>query len=397
MDSNKAYTWTLIETRPQLERFCRDNNTVDWLAFDTEFIPERYYRSKLCLISVATPKGNFVIDVIKTLAIDPFIRLLEDPRILKITHAGENDYRILVLDYHVKPKNIFDTQLSYGFLDYDYPLGLQLLVRRELGLRISKVELKSDWEKRPLTPKQLDYAVRDVIYLYPLMQELERKLEKSGKLEWAMSENQRWERPGSFRSEPVDYFSGLSLKNLSKKQKVFLLRLHHWRRQEARKINRPLGGVLKTRYIKSIVKSVAAGKEALLSDRTLPDGMLHRLWSTFHRLYHREIDAHEKQQLAQLPVEENDTPHHRIMMEMLHQLIKLKAAVHSISPALIISKKEINKMKADPGYHATELQEGWRRHVLGGDLLQWIIKRNPIDAVIEGSNCILTMRESRLS
>lgn len=166
--------WILIEDSTKLDLFYRDNKGVDWLAFDTEFIPERYYFNKLCLISIVTPISNYIIDVLKLSHIRPFIRLLEDPTILKITHAGENDYRILALDHHVIPRNTFDTQLSYGFLDFDYPLGLQTIVEKELKTRISKVEMRSDWEKRPLTQDQLKYAVSDVIHLYPLMNILKK-------------------------------------------------------------------------------------------------------------------------------------------------------------------------------------------------------------------------------
>ena len=194
MKISDPHRYTLIESQAHLERFCKACNNLPWLAFDTEFIPERYYRSKLCLISVTTPEGNSVIDVLKVSHLKPFIRLIENPSILKITHAGENDYRILVRDYQAKPRNIFDTQLSYGFLDYDYPMGLQLLIERVLGTRISKEELRSDWERRPLKAEQLAYAVRDVAYLHPLMEAIQERLKKEGKLEWAELENRAWEK-----------------------------------------------------------------------------------------------------------------------------------------------------------------------------------------------------------
>jgi ribonuclease D len=388
----KEYTWTMLETAGQLDRFYRRSKTVEWLAFDTEFIPERYYLSKLCLIPVNTEEGSYIIDVLKVGDISPFIRLVEDSRILKITHAGENDYRILMNTYGAKPRNIFDTQLAYGFLDYEYPLGLQVLVERELKHRISKLELRSDWEKRPLTSRQLDYALGDVVYLYPLMKILEQKLEKSGKREWAREENRRWENPGCFDSDPLDYFSTLPMRNLSRKQKVFLIRLHRWRRGEAEKSDRPLNEVLKTRYLKTIAKIIRGGKSALLKDRTLPNSMVSRRGAVFCQLYEQEVTGEEKALLAQLPVEEHEDPRHRVMMEMLHQLIKMKAAEHSLSPSLVLSKKELNKMKNDNHYFPARLEQGWRKTLLGGELLQWLKNRNLIDVRIDGNTCVLTMR-----
>jgi len=219
--SKELYTWTLIDTPRQMKRFYHENRHADWLAFDTEFIPERYYHSKLCLISMATEKGNYVIDVIRNPDLGPFIKLLENKHITKITHAGENDYRILRLDYNVEPENIFDTQLAYGFLDYDYPQGLQILLYKEMKLRIPKVELRSDWEKRPLSQEQLSYAVGDVVHLFALKNVLEQQLKEESKLAWASDECRRWEASDYFDTAPLDYLSQLPMQNLTRKQKIF--------------------------------------------------------------------------------------------------------------------------------------------------------------------------------
>ena len=99
MDQSKQnYDWTLIETGRQLQEFYEEHCSTAWLAFDTEFIPERYFRSRLCLISAVTTNGNYVIDVIKISDLSPFIRLVENSDIQKFTNAGENDYRNLELD-----------------------------------------------------------------------------------------------------------------------------------------------------------------------------------------------------------------------------------------------------------------------------------------------------------
>ncbi|MCP4153539.1 MAG: ribonuclease D, partial [bacterium] len=109
-------TYTFVETQEQLLRFANDIKRGRWIAFDTEFIPEKYYRYKLCVISVAAERGNYILDVIKLDNIDAFLKIVENPKVLKITHAGENDYRILLENYGTKAVNVFDTQLSHGFL-----------------------------------------------------------------------------------------------------------------------------------------------------------------------------------------------------------------------------------------------------------------------------------------
>lgn len=389
---DRSHHCVLIETPEQLESFYHRTRAVDWMAFDTEFIPERYYRSRLCLISVASPLGNFIIDVIKVPDISLFIRFIDSPGILKITHAGENDYRILTAGYNAKPQNLFDTQLSYGFLNYEYPLGLQYLVNKELNQKISKQELRSDWEKRPLTQAQLDYAARDVIYLYSLADVMERKLKRSGKLGWAMQEHLRWEQPDFFKSDPDSYYGKLPMRNLSKKQKIFMVRLHQWRTKKAQSNNCPLNEVLKSRYITTIVKNFTMGKKALLRDRTLPDNMLHQNWSVFQRLYHESITVREESILERLPDESSDDIQSQLLLDQLHLLIKMKSAEHKVSPSLVMPRKEINKLKDDPTYFPDWLESGWRKELLGDDLLRWLSRRKSIEVDMQGDICKLVMK-----
>jgi len=346
-------------------------------------------------ISVATARGNFVLDTMKLPTLTPFLEMLEDPKILKITHAGENDYQILAIEYGVSPVNLFDTQLAYGFMNRDYPLGLQFLVERELKLQMNKGALKSDWEKRPLSPEQLQYAVSDVLHLYPLFKTMKRKLNRRGKLDWACEENLRWEAPGYFSSEPLDlveYIAGMSTRNLNRQQTVFLMRLHQWRHSEAKRRNCPLNQVLKTRLINTIVRGISGGKSMLQKDRTVPENILNQHWALFKRLYNRRITPKERSILNQLPKEENGDPHLSVLMDILYQVIRMKAVEHGISPNLILSRKERSKMKTDNHFCPDSLRSGWRKQVLGNDLLEWIKKRNPIDIVFENNACKITMR-----
>jgi ribonuclease D len=397
-NAHKNLDYTLVETGDQLTRFYAENKGIQWMAFDTEFIPEKYFRSKLCVISVATPNGNYVLDAIKLDKLDGVLRLIEAPNILKITHAGENDYQILVTGYNAKPKNLFDTQLSYGFLNSDYPLGLQYLVEKELKIRMDKGELRSDWEQRPLTTEQMEYAVGDVINLYPLMKVLKRKLKRRGKLEWANEENSQWEQPGYFSAEAVEFvnfFTGISTRGLNRQQKVLLVRLHLWRYEEAAKRNCPLNQVLKTWLLNTIVRNIKGGKHALLKDRTVPDGIVNHYWPMFERFYTRKATGRERALLARIPGEGNGDPRRTVVMDMLYPIIKLKALDQGISPNLVISKKEMNKMKAHRYYYPSYLDGGWRRKLLGPDLLQWLKKRYPMDITVKNNSCILTMRNQR--
>lgn len=387
--------FTLIETDTQLMGFHKTNRQAPWLAFDTEFIPEKYYRYRLCVISVATAKGNYVLDVLKLKSIGLFLEMINDPAILKITHAGENDYQILIGSYNAKPAHVFDTQLSYAFLQYDYPVGLQQLLHRELNVRLDKGQLKSDWEKRPLTPEQCQYAVEDVVYLHPLMEALERRLKRRKKWRWAVEENRRLEDLDYYRTDPLEFLNGAQISQLTMVQQVFLMRMHLWRHLEAEKEDRPVTQILKTRVLNTIVQKAHLGKAALMKDRTLPGRFLNDNWDTFEQLYKEKIADHEKELLAQIQDTGGASIRGGILTDILYQLIRYKGHQHKVSPKVIISGKELNRVRGDEmGARATFLS-GWRRELLGDDMIRLLEHRGDYDLRIKNNKITITLESNQ--
>lgn len=386
------FPFTLVATEGELNRFYTENTHAGWLAFDTEFIPEKYYKYKLCIISAATARGNYIIDALKLKNIAPFIKLIENPSIVKITHAGENDYQLLVSEHNAKPQNVFDTQLSYGFLQFDYPVGLQPLLQKALRVKLDKGALRSDWEMRPLAPEQCQYAVQDVAYLHPLMVALKRRLKKTGKLEWASEENRRLENPDFYHNDPLDFLNNAQVNQFTRKQKVFLMRMHMWRHLEAEKENRPLTQILKTGVLNTIVQKIEAGESALLKDRTLPVRFIRDNLDTFKRLYEDKMSDHEKKLLDQAPEASTTTNRASLLIDILHQLIKYKGLKRGVSPKLIVSGKDLQLMRTDPGYIPPGFKEGWRRKLLGKDLLKLLEKREDFDITIKKNKFTLRVK-----
>ncbi len=385
------YKFTLVETEGQLNRFSTESAHVGWVAFDTEFIPEKYYKYKLCVISASTPRGNFIIDTLKLKHIVPFIKLIENPAIVKITHAGENDYQMLVNDHDARPRNVFDTQLSNGFLQFDYPVGLQPLIYKALRIKVDKGALLSDWEKRPLTGEQCQYAVKDVVYLHPLMVSLQRRLKRAGKLEWAMEENQRLENRDYYKTDPLDFLNTAQVNQLNKKQKVFLMRMHMWRHLEAEKENRPLTQILKTGVLNAIVQKIPSGETTLLKDRTLPTRFLRENLETFRHLYEKKISPHEKELLDQATETASVSSRNGILMDMLHQLVKYRGIQQGVSSKLILPGKELQKMKSNMKYMPPDLKQGWRKQVLGKDLIKLLENRKDFNISIKKNKFTLSM------
>ena len=172
--STEAYTF--VNKPHQLNDICQQLSEQEWIGFDTEFIGEKRFYTLLCLIQINSPLGCFLIDPLTIKDLSPFLSLIQNPDVLKITHAGENDYRLLYQLFQILPENIFDTQIAAGFLGYNYPSSFRKIMDKELNIRLKKGFSVAIWDQRPLSPKHIQYALNDVLYLKDLYDRFYKKL-----------------------------------------------------------------------------------------------------------------------------------------------------------------------------------------------------------------------------
>ncbi len=385
--------YTLIETSEDLQNFYEINKNVEWLALDTEFIGERRFETLLCLIQVATPNGYYLIDPIKISELTPFLALLEDEKILKLTHAGENDYRLLNLYWGTIPKNLFDTQIASGFVGHGYPTSYGKLVEKELGVAIDKGYAATDWEARPLKKKQLEYALSDVIYLYDLYQKLRNNLLKNNRLTWVESEMEKWESPKYYERDPNrEALMNTLMQSIKPHKQVFLLRLYEWRRNEAQRQNYSKEMVLPAKYIALILRGIDSGKQALLDSRIIPNRLIEQHWSVFQSLSQAKMTEEEAEILKKLPPLSKEDPKKDISMELLHVLVKFKCMESGIAPSLVLNKSDLTY--ATPGEDLFRLSSlDWRREFLGDAMLKWLNDRGELAVIMDSNKVFVTMKE----
>ena len=230
--------FTLVETPESLDLFWQANKNVEWMAFDSEFMGEKRFLTSLCLIQVATRMGTFLIDPLALKNIDPVLEMIQNPSILKITHAGENDYRLLYAHFGILPRNVFDTQIAAGFIHYKYPLAFKRLVETELRVPLKKGYTVADWEARPFKPQQLEYAVYDILPLHPLWELMQDKLQRLGRGDWVREECLALEQESYYAKDPHhEVLSNQMIRSLNKSEQLFMLRLLEWRGREAERKN----------------------------------------------------------------------------------------------------------------------------------------------------------------
>jgi ribonuclease D len=392
---SKFADYTLLDTAEALQQFCEQHADIEWLGFDTEFVGEKRYFTALCLIQVATEHGLFLIDPFKVTELDPFLAMISDERILKITHAGENDYRLLHQNFETVPKNVFDTQVAAGFLGYGYPTSFMKLVESELHIRLDKGYAVTDWESRPIKPKQLEYALNDVIPLYELHQKMSKRLKKLGRLAWAATECRRWETPEYYFRDPYgEAINNTMMYSLKQSKQVFLLRLYEWRREEAKRKNYSKEMILPAKLISPIVRNIDIGKERLLDDRTIPNGIIEHHWRTFVALYEQAPQAAELAVLEQLSAPSVETAMQQVSMELLHSLVKYKCVQSGVATSLVLHKSELTF--AQPGedifVQRSDDADNWRRDFLGEALVSWLNRRGELDLNMDSEKVTLTMQ-----
>ncbi|MGF1533936.1 MAG: ribonuclease D [Bernardetiaceae bacterium] len=384
----------LIQTSADLQTFCTQALQQPWLTFDSEFVGEKYYKDRLCVISAGIPNQSVVIDALTIPDLTPFLRLLEDSRLRKITHAGENDYRILIQQYGLRPRNLFDTQLVAAFLDDHYPASLQNLLRIHLDIRLSKASTVSDWEARPLRKEQITYALDDVNYLPQLADTLSVSLQKRQRLEWALSECATLEDPQFYQAQELDKeLHKKWVRELPEAKAIFLWRLLQWRENLAQSQDQPRKRILSDDRLRAVVQLVGRNRRTVESDRRIPPPLIKKHWETFEDLLQNPPTPEEKAliQRSRQKEKSDSTPQREALLDTLYNLIKYRATEVGISPEVIISRRELNRMKKDIHYLPPNLQEGWRREVLGDTLLRWLQTDGTLRLSFEGERCILDM------
>lgn len=378
---NRLPDYTLIETPAQLEDFYEQHRKLDWIGFDTEFVGEKRYTTTLCLIQTISEAGLFLIDSIKLKdELGPFLRILEDERIEKTTHAGDNDYRLLYNLYGTLPRHVFDTQIAAGFVGYNYPTSFRKLVEGETGRRLKKGYAVADWEKRPFDSKALKYALDDVIPLPGLYKNLRKKLEDRNRVHWAAEEFSQLEKEAYYYKDPHhDALNSNIMRSLNKRDKIFLLRLFAWRNTTAERRDHSKEMVLPAKYISHIVRGISSGANALRQNRRIPNKLAKKYGDEFERLYKKEATQEELDILKRLPSDSNTSPEEDVLMELLYHVIKYRCLQEDISINMVVPRQILKSIRSGEETAREAIGEGWRKEMLGAYFTEWLATAKKMD------------------
>ncbi|WP_133406730.1 ribonuclease D [Parashewanella tropica] len=254
--SDLGFDYIYIEDQNAFDDLILQYSQSDILSIDTEFVRTRTYYAKLGLLQMYDGQTLALIDPLKCEDLSGLWALLENENIIKLLHAGSEDLDIFAHYGQVEPKRLFDTQFAASICGFDHGLGYGRLVEQCLDVSLDKGESRTDWLKRPLSQKQLDYAANDVFYLYRLFPLLKQKLIELERFEWVFEEGQL---QASGRADEIDFDNAyLKVKNafqLTPKQLALLKPLASWRLKTAVKKDVAIGFILKDHILIALAKA----------------------------------------------------------------------------------------------------------------------------------------------
>ena len=247
--------YQLIEDENSLRKLCQQYSEAAVLAIDTEFVRTRTLYPKLGLLQIFDGKQLALIDPIAIDDLSPFWHLLTNKNIVKVLHACSEDLEVFLTSANCKPVNLIDSQIIMSFLGHGLSMGYAAMVGHYTGVELDKSESRTDWTKRPLTQKQLDYASADVDYLFQLYPKLISEIEQAGRLDYAKQETQLLiERKFTPIDEDNLYRQMKLACRLNSKQLNTLKHLARWRFQQAKKRDLPIGFVAKDHTIMAVAQ-----------------------------------------------------------------------------------------------------------------------------------------------
>ena len=360
----------IVETNEALAAFLSELSSAPYLALDTEFLRDQTYYPKLCLIQVAAPGTPGIDGIIDPLApgldLAPFYELLKRPNIVKVLHAARQDIEIFFLQGGVLPDPLFDTQVAAMVCGFGDAASYETLARKLAHVEIDKSARFTDWGHRPLSKRQLEYALADVTHLRVIYEKLSAQLARTGRTRWVEEEISALKDPKLYRLDPELAWKRLKPRTSNKRFLAMLAALAAWREREAQARDIPRGRVLKDEALTEIAAHPPESDEALDRIRAVPKGFANS------RLGKGLMEAVEAGRNAPLPDGAQLAPPRRkrepspAAIDLLKTLLRLRAEAANVAPRLIANAEDIERLAAGEDENLAVLQ-GWRAEVFGND------------------------------
>ena len=357
-----------IDTPSQLATLCEQIKKEPWLALDTEFLREKTYYPKFCLLQIATPEWVACIDPIALPQLESLFDAIYNPAIVKVFHSCRQDLEIFFQWTGKLPSPIFDTQVAAPLLGFQDNPGYAMLVSSLLSVNLNKAHTRADWSKRPLTEAELEYAADDVIYLCQIYQIMVQKLTALGRIDWLKNDFAELTNPALYKVDPETAWFKIKGKNkLTGKQLSIIQTLAQWREKIAQAEDRPKSWLLRDELLFDLAKLQPETVQELANVRGINERSVNRYGKELCQLItaaknRPPMPLHEKDRSAK------KTQQEEAILDILTALVRVRAEENALNPTILASRKDLEELLSN-GDDECPLLHGWRYTMAGKELV----------------------------
>jgi ribonuclease D len=377
----------VITESADLAAACAPLHGADFVTVDTEFLRETTYYPQLCLVQLAGPDDAFIVDPLaEGIDLKPLYDLMADPAVLKVFHAARQDIEIFVHRAGIVPLPIFDTQVAAMVCGFGDSVSYETLVRKVAKATLDKGSRFTDWSRRPLSDRQLRYALEDVTHLRVVYEHIAKMLAQTGRGGWVKAEMAVLEDPGTYQTDPQEAWRRLKARTNSRKFLGIAKAVAAFRETEARRRDLPRNRVLKDEAILEIAANPPRDLSDLNALRGVPRGFGEgKLGPGLLEAVARGL-AMGPDELPKLNADEPLPDGLGPLVDLLKVLLKMKAEDAGVAQRLIANTDDLEKLAASDEADIDALS-GWRRDIFGNAALA--LKRGDLALAAKGSKIVL--------
>jgi len=356
---------SVITTNEALKALCDRLSKSDYVTVDTEFLRDKTYYSKLCLIQIADDNEYHAIDTLAGgLDLAPFYDLMTNENVVKVFHAAKQDIEIFVNQANVVPKPLFDSQIASMVCGFGDSIGYEKLVMALCNKTLDKSTRFTDWSRRPLTQRQIDYALGDVTHLRTIYKKLKEKLEQSGREHWLSEEIGDMLNIDTYTIQPKDAWKRIKIRNSNRRFNAIVHRIAEWREEEAQRRNMPRNRIMRDEVLLELSAVRPTHTKALTSIRGLGANFASSksgkdIINAIKESLVLPDDALPKISRRKPPSQNTDP-----IVELLKVLLKLVCKSENVAPKLLANVEDLEKIAESDDADVKALH-GWRYDLFG--------------------------------
>lgn len=363
----------LISTTEELEAAVAELSKSDFVTVDTEFIRETTFWPILCLIQMAAPGVTALVDPMAPgIDLKPFFELMANEKVTKVFHAARQDVEIVFHLGGLIPLPIFDTQVAAMVCGFGDSVSYDQIVQKITGTRLDKSSRFTDWRRRPLSEKQLDYALADVTYLIDVYRHLKDELERENRGHWLKEEMDVLTSRETYDPHPEDAWKRLKMRWRKPQELAVVQHVAAWREREARERDVPRQRVIKDDAVYEIAQQQPRDQSALAKLRMTPKGWERSATAASLLEAVNAALAIPREQLPKPPRPTQSPEGSGAAAELLKVLLKLVAEKEGVAPKVLASSDDLDRIAADGEKADAGALRGWRRAVFGEKALKLV-------------------------